>query len=277
MKCCKHTFDNVDPLAGLRGSFFSIFSPAGTLASLRLELYLPSDDDFRHFTNQLLSHDAMGCVVVSFHDLPDWFDSEECGGSLNDWTKKHLAGLSSYAAQLMEAEHLHGFCFIRKPWKEIPLHYRNSLFICAVNPFNVPELDRSKVFLGQLGEEDHSKFLEVPHLAFSGRLIRLAQRAVKDCLTNNYDCEVETPYWGAIVTSVQEVAITHNFAFRPTGMMREAYVGYLNGLYAREAAGTGWKEDVSKLKINEINNWLRAWMFMEGCGFRDGEAPEATT
>jgi hypothetical protein len=43
--------------------------------SLRLVLYLPSDDDFRQFANQLLSHDAMGCVVISFHDLPGWFDS----------------------------------------------------------------------------------------------------------------------------------------------------------------------------------------------------------
>jgi hypothetical protein len=128
----------------------------------------------------------------------------------------------------MEAECLHGFCFIRKPWKEIPLHYRDSLFICAVNPFHIAELDRTSVFLEQLDEEHHSSFLEWPQLALSGRLIRLAQRALRDCLTHNYDGEAETPYWGSIVTSVQEVAITHNFAFRPTGMIREAYVSYLN-------------------------------------------------
>jgi hypothetical protein len=51
-------------------------------------------------------------------------------------------------------------------------------------------------------------------------------------------------------------------------MMREAYVGYLNDLYAREAAGQGWGEDVSMLKINEVNNWMRAWMFMERFGFK---------
>jgi hypothetical protein len=241
------------------------------LTSLQLKLYLPSDDDFRHFANQLLSHDAMGCVVISFDDLPEWFDSEEENGSLNDWTKKHLAGLSGYAAQLMEAEHLDGFCFIRKPWKEIPRYYRNSLFICAVNPFYIAELDRTSVFLDQLDEEHHSSFLESPQFAFDGRLIRLAQRALKDCLTHSYDGEVETPYWGAIVTSMQEVVVTHNFAFRPTGMMREAYVSYLNRVYAREAAGKGWGEDVSTLKINEINNWRRAWMFMESCGFNAGK------
>jgi hypothetical protein len=30
-------------------------------------------------------------------------------------------------------------------------------------------------------------------------------------------------------------------------------------------------EDVSILKINEINNWLRVWMFMERWGFKAGE------
>ena len=239
---------------------------------MQLDLYLPSDDDFRHFTNELLSHDAMACVVISFDDLDGWFDSEEEGGNLNDWTKKHLSALSGYAAQLMEAERLHGFCFIRKPWLEIPRYHRNSLFVCALNPFRIAEPKRTNTMLLQLDENERDSFLETPELAFDGRLIRLAQRAIKDCLTDEYRANVETPYWGAIVTESQEVVFTHNFAFRPTGIMREAYVGYLNELYSREAAGNGWGEDVSILKINEVNNWMGAWMFMERCGFKAGKA-----
>ena len=245
--------------------------PDGNLESLQLDLYLPSDDDFRHFANELLSHDAMACVVISFNDLKGWFDSEEEGGSLNDWTKSHLSALSGYTAQLMEAERLHGFCFIRKPWREIPRYYRNSLFVCALNPFRIAEPERTEAILPQLEEGERSSFLETPELAFDGRLVRLAQRAINDCLTNAYRAEVETPYWGSIVTESLEVAFTHNFAFRPTGVLREAYVDYLNDLYAREAAGQGWGEDVSVLKINEVNNWMRAWIFMEECGFRAGE------
>lgn len=246
--------------------------PTGALESLQLKLYLPSDDDFRHFTNDLLSHDAMACVVISFHDLDDWFDSVEQDGNLNDWTQKHLSALSGYAAQLMEAERLHGFCFIRKPWREIARYFRNSLFVCALNPFRIAQTERANAILPQLHESERASFLETPELAFDGRLIRLAQRAIKDCLTDKYDANVETAYWGAIVTESQEVVFTHNFGFRPTGMMREAYVGYLNDLYAREARGEGWGEDVSILKINEINNWMNAWTFMELCGFKAGEA-----
>lgn len=246
--------------------------PDGNMESLQLDLYLPSDDDFRHFTNDLLSHDAMACVVISFEDLAGWFDSEEESGSLNDWTKEHLSALSGYAAQLMEAERLHGFCFIRKPWLEIPRHYRNSLFVCALNPFRLVKPERTDLILPQLDENERDSFLESPELAFHGRLIRLAQRAVKDCLTDDYRANVETPYWGAIINDSQEVVFTHNFAFRPTGVMREAYVGYLNELYAYEAAGDSLVEDVSLLKINEVNNWMGAWMFMERCGFKAGEA-----
>lgn len=246
--------------------------PGRKLESLQLDLYLPSDDDFRHFTNELLSHDAMACVVISFHDLDGWFDSEEEGGSLNHWTMGHLSELSGYAAQLMEAERLHGFCFIRKPWREMPRYYRNSLFVCALNPFRIAEPGRADAILSQLEESERASFLETPELAFDGRLIRLAQRAIKNCLTHDYSANVETPYWGAIVTEIQEVVFTHNFAFRPTGIMREAYVGYLNDLYAREAAGEDWGEDVSMLKINEVNSWMGAWMFMERCGFKAGEA-----
>lgn len=245
--------------------------PDGKLDSLQLELYLPSDDDFRHFTNELLSHEAMACVVISFHDLEGWFDSKEESGSLNDWTKEHLSALSGYAAQLMEAERLHGFCFIRKPWQEIPRFFRNSLFICALNPFRIAEPERTNLVLPQLEENERASFLETPELAFDGRLIRLAQQAIKECFTDDYCADVEIPYWGAIVKESQEVVFTHNFAFRPTGIMREAYVGYLNDLYAREASGEGCGEDVSILKINEVNNWMGAWMFMERCGFAAGE------
>lgn len=240
--------------------------PSGELKSLRLDLYLPSDSDFQHFTNELLSHENMSCAVISFDDIDGWFDSNEENGGLNDWTKEHLSSLSSYAAQLMEAERLHGFCFVRKPWQEIPRFYRNSLFICALNPFRNVECERANVVLEQLKESERSLFLEAPELAFDGRLIRVARRAVKDCLTHDHNAAVETPYWGAIVNEGQEVVFTHNFAFRPTGIMREAYVHYINEIYAREAAGDDWVEDVSVLKVNEIKNWLRAWMFIEGCG-----------
>jgi hypothetical protein len=243
------------------------------LDSLRLGLHVPSDDEFRRFTNQLLSHDAMSCVVLTIDDIPGWIE-KDTGDALNDWTRQHLTGLSNYAAQLMEEERLHGFCFVRKFWSSIPWSDRSSLFICALNPFRLAEPKRANAIIDQIDEAHHASLFEAPLYAFDGRLIRLAQRVAKDGLSHGGHGEVELPLWSRVVTSVTEVAISHNFAFRPTGMMREAYVSHLNGIYARNAAGTGYGEDVSKLKVNEISNWLRAWMFMEGCGFQAGEADD---
>ena len=241
--------------------------PDGTLTSLRLRLHVPTDDDLRYFTNQLLSHETMSCVVASFHDMEGWIDSGEKGENPPAHTVKHLTVLSSYAAQLMEAEHLHGFCFIRKPWPEVTLFYPNSLIICALNPFKIADDERSNAITAQLNEKHHAAFFEAPMLGFDGRLASIAQRAVKDCLTNSYSCELEFPLWAAMVTSSIEVVFTHNFGFRPTGVMRDAYVSFLTSIYDYKEKGGDY--DVSTLKLLEISNWLRAWEFMEMCGFVD--------
>ena len=249
------------------------FFADGTLGSMKLQLHVPSDDDFRHLTNDLLSHHVMSCAVASFEDLAGWFDSEEESGSLLDYTKQHLTALSAYAAQLMEAEHLHGFCFVRKPWREIPLHYRNTLVVCALNPFHTPTEVRTTAILEQLDEDDRSAFLEVPRFGFDGRLLRIAQRALKDCLTNEVGSELGTPDWSEMVRSPREVVFTHNFGFHPTGILREAYTSYLNERYALEAL-SGYEVDLSTLKVNEITSWLGAWQFMEMCGFQPDEFDE---
>ena len=237
--------------------------------SLSLQLYIPSDDDFKQFTNELLSHEAMSCAVISFEDIEGWFDSIEEQGAISNTTRHHLSMLSGYTAQLMEAEHLHGFCFMRKPWETIPRYYRNSLFICALNPFRFGSEYRKEALLSQLDETQVSDFLENPRLAFEGRLIRIAQQAVADCLTHHHRAEVELPLWSAIVQSPVEVAFSHNFAFRPTGILREAYKTEINNLYAAESNGTSDGEDISVLKVNELSNWLRAWQFMHACGLAD--------
>lgn len=240
------------------------------LSDLRLSLHLPSDDDFRYFATQLLTHESMSCLVISFHDLPGWFDSEEEEGSLRDYTKEHLSAVSGYTAQLMEAERLHGFCFIRKRWKEIPSYYGNSLVICAINPFHFADPERQQLIAKQLDDDKRTAFFETASLGFYGRLFEVGGKAIKDTLTHKYQLEYETTIWSSMVTDMMEVVLTHNFGFRPTGIFRQAYTSHLNAIYAANEAGED-AEDVSMLKINEVTNWMRAWEFMSACGFTDTE------
>ena len=161
---------------------------------------------------------------------------------------------------------------MRKPWKEIPWSNKSSLIICALNPFKVPSEERGKLILEQIDNEDHIMALfENSASGFLGRLIRIAQKAVKDSFTHDHDCYVELPLWEYMVTSFVETAATHNFAFRPTGLLREAYVAHLDNIYLNNLLDAEYQEDVSMLKINEINNWFRAWEFMRGCGFNNEE------
>ena len=246
--------------------------PDGKLESLRLELYIPTDENFRHFANQLLLHKAMSCAVASFHDMEGWIDSGERGEDPPDYTVEHLNFLSSYTAQLMEAERLHGFCFTRKPWPEMTLYYSNSLVICALNPYKLVDAERSNAIIAQLDEKHHGAFSELPMLGFDGRLASVAQRALKDCFTNAYRCELDFPLWSAMVTSSREVVYTHNFGFRPTGIMRHAYVSHLTSMYDQNQRIND--QGLSTLKLLEISNWLRAWQFMEMCGFVGTEENE---
>lgn len=247
--------------------------PTASLDDLKLHLHIPSDDDFQHLTNRLLSHESMDCVVVSFDDMEGWFDSNEEGGSLNNHTVEHLSKLSTYAAQLMEAERLHGFCFVRKRWIEVSMGYGSSLIICAINPFRIAGREQSNDILEQLDEKHHHAFFEIPELGFDSRLFSLAKRAIKDGLTHDYRCELESAVWSAMVVSSIEVVFTHNFAFRPTGILREAYSNYLNMIYADEEAGL-CVEDISALKVNQLYSWFNAWEFMERCGFTEGHEDE---
>ena len=244
----------------------------GTLDTLRFEPYIPNDQDFRRFTNQLLSHDAMSCVVASFDDLPGWYDSQEDEGSLNDRTIEYLSLVSTYAAQLMEAEGLHGFCFMRKPYAEVGSYYDRptSLIICAINPFGSGDIGDASSILAQIPTKHRAAFIETPHWGFNGRLIRIAQRAVAETLQYGVQSYGHTALWSWMITSMIETVHNHKFAFRPTGMLREAYGSYLGSQYAARMAGHSI-EDRSLLQGEELYNWFQAWDFMERCGFKEIE------
>jgi len=240
------------------------------LSSLQLDIYIPSDEDFQHFSNELLSHEAMTCVVASFHDIDGWIDSEEDSGSLKSYTVKYLEAVSSYCAQLMEAERLHGFCWTRKRWKEISVFYENALILCALNPFRIINATRSEPLLEQLDPSDVALLRELAEFGFHGRLLSLAKTAIKDTLTNDPTVELETPEWSVMRNSMLETVCTHNLGFRPIGILREAYVANINSLFSYEAEG-GKYCDNSVLKVNDTFNWINAWTFMGNCGFNADE------
>ena len=250
--------------------------PKGTPESLRLSLYIPEDEEFVHFANSILSHDTMSCVVASFPDLPGWIEYEDGPqGGVPSHSQKTLERITSYAAQLMENEGLHGFCYVRKRWKEIQMAIvgepKSDLIICAVNPFRTVNDDRISRVLEQLAEYDRPIFVEAPQLGFDGRIIRVAKQTIADCLEPNYNVHLELPYWGGMVKEMVETVFAEHFGFRPTGMLREAYVESLAATRRYNSQHPAHAIDVERIQIDDIVNWLQAWVFMEACGFVAGE------
>lgn len=237
-----------------------------TLESLRLQLHIPTDEDFQHLSNRLLSEQSMACVVGSFDDLRGWFDNREVDRALNQYTRENLERLSGHLAQLMEAEGLHGFCYVRKHWQELPMSDRSSLILCAVNPFKVADHDLSDRLREQIHEDHRESMFEAADGAFLDRLLVIVRRALEDCLPHGHRFDREIPTWNGMARSMNETVTTHNFGFHATGLFREAYVANLNRLYERRAAGEDI-DDISTMKAIELGNWLRAWMFIEACGF----------
>ncbi len=242
------------------------------ITTLSLDLFLPSDETFQSVANHLLSHRAMACAAISFHNVPGWIDSAAAGENPSDTTVENLSAVSSYVAQLMEAEGLHGFCFMRKRWAEMELYYANTLFVCALNPFVFAEPNRTATLIEQFSEAQRATFLEAPQLGFDGRLSDVGKRALRQAITDPIATELEFPTWEGIVTSSIEVVYTHNIGFRPTGLFREGYVAYLDNLYREIAAGNDL--DAPTLRIDAISSWFRAWQFMEECGWVDDEPDE---
>lgn len=247
----------------------------GTLDGLRLRLFVPGEDEFRRFANHLLSHEAMACLVVSFENVPGWIESaKEPGGEPPPSTLSTLAEISGHAAQLMEAEGLHGFCFVRKPWKEVEPTFQNSLIIVALNPFEFVRRDRLAAILDQVAPEHHVHLTEFAGLGFDSRLFDVGRRAFEETVGPITPTEFETPLWYGLVRSPSELVHSHNVGFRPTGIFREAFASYVQATYMRNEAvaaraeageerGDDYEIDVPTLRIDFLHNWFRAWEFME--------------
>ena len=251
--------------------------PAGTAESLRLDLYIPEDKEFQHFANRLLSHEAMSCVVASFDDIPGWIEYDDANpDTLPTYTREALKKITAYTAQIMEHEGLHGFCYVRKRWHSIQVRAfgeaKTDLIICAINPFRLIDEERVNLVTDQLPEDDRAVFTDAPLYGFINRLLRLAKRSLAECIDAEHPTWLETPYWGAMVTAMIETVFADHLGFRPTGMFREAYVEQLAATRRYNATVPAMAVDVERLQVDDIGNWLRAWQFMEACGFVAGEA-----
>ena len=56
-----------------------------------------------------------------------------------------------------------------------------------------------------------------------------------------------------------------------SGLIICAINPFNDNIYLSNRLDAEYQEDVSMLKVNEINNWFRAWEFIRACGFKSEE------
>lgn len=231
------------------------------LESLRFSLHIPSDSEFRRFANQLISHKGMACAVRAFNLEGKQF-VESVDGSLPSLGAAQLQQLSRYTAQLMEADRLHGFCFVSKARPEHHNMYDTLLYVCATNPFTTADAARWQMLENQLKDDNYLQ--EVAESGFDGRLVTLLERALR-MVGSPAPGELSTPDWSQVVENWADLYSSHNLGFSPTGIFREAFGSYIEQQYTQNRHRPG-THDLPKFPMDAFYNWGAAWMFMEQVG-----------
>lgn len=254
-----------DLLINERGTvvYQPIFDEEDELGSLRFSLHIPSDSEFRRFANQLISHKGMACAVRAFNLEGKQF-VENVDGSLPSRGAAQLEQLSRYAAQLMEADRLHGFCFVSKARPEHNNMFDTLLYICATNPFTTADAARWRMLEEQLKDDNYLQ--EVAESGFHGRLITLLERALR-MVGSPALGDLGTPDWNQVVENWTDLYSSHNLGFSPTGVFREAFSSYIDQQYRQNHHRPG-THDLPKFPMNALYDWGTAWMFMEQVGLR---------
>lgn len=225
-----------------------VLTDSTQLATLRLRPWFPDLATVRRIARAAFSPDNFNVCKLVWEDSPRlWNRSEE--GSPPSHVKEAFDRVSALAAQMMEAEGIHGFCFTSRTWPEIPFPYPNSLILVGWNPYSVcaslnaseagvPDQDLSlwsetlaDLIPGLLKRaadrhEDHD-FLESLRLVWDSHLFRIGSEVLKLTTSTTQQAMLGTDYgfftWRQYQLIMIEDVTCHNFQHRTTGLMRELY------------------------------------------------------
>jgi len=150
----------------------------------------------------------------------------------------------------MEEAGIHGFTYCSQLWSELsePYPFTNSLVVIGLNPYAVGSSQISEKnessegfshigkLISSLGSEElyiqNEDVLWDLHNMWSSQLFRIGKKVI-DITTKNQDTKytfIETGFfdWETYQHQSLEHVSCHNFAIRPTGLIRHLYTSVLN-------------------------------------------------
>lgn len=247
------TFDNRSVLA-----LIPKFSNPSDITTLKLELWTPNTSELASFSNTAFQEENFHvCKLAWEYDFVRW-DAEKGKNPSNAFINQ-FNNVSCLAAQLMEEAGIHGFTYCSQLWSELsePYPFTNSLVVIGLNPYAVGSSQTSRIddsnnsskyidssegiphigkLISNLGSKelymDNEDVLCDLHRMWSSQLFRIGKKVI-DITTKNQDTKytfIETGFfdWETYQKQTIEHVYCHNFAIRPTGLIRHLYTNVLN-------------------------------------------------
>ena len=218
------------------------------LDSLRLRPWIPDPATVAMIAKAAFCPDNFDvCKIVWQESSRMWNCSAD--GAVPVHGRENFDRVSALAAQAMEAEGIHGFCFTSRMWPEIPFPYPNSLVLVGWNPYSVraainasqasvPDRELrywsdgfTDLIPGLLprARDDHQRvdYLADLRAVWSLHLHRVGVKIVNLSTetTESASLEIDSGFfsWRQYQTQWLEDVTCHNFQVRPTGLIRELY------------------------------------------------------
>jgi len=235
------------------------------ITSLRLEPWIPAFDDVKNVVEANFSQSNFNIFKVVWDGLPGVWSPQNKGEDPDNEMIHRLNTISAYAAQIMEANGIHGFVYASQAHSETrdSGHLQNSLILGGINPYLAT---KNRYFVTQKGmtqevadkmstdslsiadivqglskpkskKQENDCFI-LSHLdtAWYGGIIKIGLDIVKTFTKSISGTFVETSYgsfdWHTYQTMCSEDIHCHNLDMRATGLIRELFFEYSKNDYS---------------------------------------------
>lgn len=220
--------------------------------SFRLTPWVPSEKELVHIVQGVFSQKNFDLFKVTWERINDW--NAEDGEFPASYMIERMERITSYASQLMEAKHFHGFVYTSQSFPELPL-LQNAIVIAGINPFKVAkdkyllENGISESRLSLVPDEEVNILQIIPALTNKSQSVNESNNYYFDLIStwNNTIAEIAFDVMDFMTTNDRNIkhvsdrggmtweefqknfiedSLNYNFSIRATGIIRKLFSKY---------------------------------------------------
>lgn len=247
------TFDNRNVIA-----LIPKFADPSDINTLKLQPWVPKTSELASFTSKAFKEENFHVCKLAWEYDPVRWDAEKGKSPPNAFINQ-FNNISCLTAQFMEESGIHGFTYCSQLWPELSdqFPFTNYLVIVGLNPYAVgsSQIPKIDTLNNDLKDDNYSE--NIPHIGklisnlgseelyihnedilsdlyrmWGSQLFRIGKKVI-DITTKNPDTKytfIENGFfdWKTYQRQMIEHVYCHNFAIRPTGIIRHLYTDVLN-------------------------------------------------